>query len=63
MIRHDRTPGLRLYMLIFLTAVVVCFTLAAVTYRPAVADPGGSPILIGASPAQKGEFAGGYAVP
>ena len=56
MIRHDRTPGLRLYMLIFLTAVAVRSTLAAVTYRPTVAYTGEAESS-GASLAQKGEFA------
>jgi hypothetical protein len=62
MIRHDRISSLRLYVLIFLTAVTVRSTLAAVTYRPAVAYKGEAE-SIGASLAQKGEFAGGYTVP
>ncbi len=63
MIRHDRTPGLRLYMLIFLTAVAVQANEAAVTYRPEVAYKGEAE-SIGASLAQKGRVGpDGYAVP
>ena len=55
-VQHSRSHGLRLSFIIFLVAVAVRFTLAALTYRPSVAYTGEAE-WIGASLARSGQFA------
>jgi hypothetical protein len=62
MISRDLCRKLQLPFLIFLTALTVRCTLAALTYRPT--DPySGEAEYIGASLAQSGEFANCYVIP